>query len=52
MIGLLVQDDKSALFWACRHGHDEVAKTLIKAGANANSLDKVNNTLVYIFIIN
>ena len=36
-----MQENKSALLWACWYGHDEVVKTLIIAGANLNSLDKV-----------
>ena len=38
----MVQENKSALLWACWNGHDRVVKILIKAGASVNSLDKVN----------
>ena len=41
-----MQENKSALLWACWNGHDEVVKSLVKAGADVNSLDKVNSTFV------
>ena len=36
----------SALFWAVRYGHGEVAKVLIEKGADANAKDKGGATLL------
>ena len=44
----MVQENKSALLWACWNGHDRVVNILIKAGAGVNSLDKVNILLLII----
>ena len=41
-----MQENKSALLWACWNGHDRVVKLLIKAGAIVNSLDKVHILLL------
>ena len=37
----LLQENKSALLWACWNKHDKVVKSLTKAGADVNSFDKV-----------
>ena len=39
---LLIQENKTALLWACKNGHDKVVRALIQAGANVNSVDKVS----------
>jgi ankyrin repeat protein len=37
-------ESNTPLHWACRNGHDEVAKVLIARNANVNQCDNFNNT--------
>ena len=45
-----MQENKSALLWACWNKHDEVVKSLVKAGADVNSFDKVKIILALNFV--
>ena len=39
-----LQDGTSSLMWACWHGHAEVVRILVSAGAHVNDQDKVSST--------
>ena len=39
-----LQDGKSSLKMACEHGHMEVVRMLLSAGAHVNDQNKVSNT--------
>lgn len=42
---LVLQLDRTPVFWACRGGHLDILKQLLNQGAQVNARDKVRGTL-------